>query len=326
MAKAPSPRTEWPRRRFRPGRAAAGWRPAGAARPPDDLAGGRRRGYSRRMNAAPAQDDAAALLAALSWQIEMGADECVADAPIDRFAASAETRAATKRTPPPVAPPSPPPPQAASGGADAAISEARRSAAAAGTLAELERALAAFEGCALKLGARNTVFADGDPAARVMFIGEAPGREEDRQGKPFVGRSGQLLDRMLAAIGLDRRSSDPASAAYIANIVPWRPVGNRAPSTDEAEMLWAFLERHIALAEPEIIVALGKTPAATMLERPVAITKMRGRWLRPARAGGRPLLLTLHPAYLLRQPAEKAKSWRDLLSLRAVLDGAAAPD
>ncbi len=162
----------------------------------------------------------------------------------------------------------------------------------------------------------------GNPCAKVMIIGEAPGRDEDRQGKPFVGRSGQLLDRMLAAIGLDRTSDDPERAAYITNVLPWRPVENRDPSTDEAVMLWAFLERHIQLAAPDYIVALGKSPAATLLETPVSITRMRGRWVAPSRTGGKPLLLTFHPAYLLRQPMEKSKSWRDLLSLRAVLNGA----
>ncbi|WP_425500068.1 uracil-DNA glycosylase [Pikeienuella piscinae] len=271
------------------------------------------------------RDDPAALLAALGWQLECGVDECVADAPVDRFKVAAEAEAA-QAVSPPVAPPAPLRAAPPADEAEEAIGEARRSAAAAKTLDALRAAVAAFDGCALKHGARNTVFADGDPAARVMFIGEAPGREEDREGKPFVGRSGQLLDRMLAAIGLDRRSGDPEKAAYIANILPWRPIDNRDPSTDEAVMLWAFLERHIELADPEIVVALGKAPAAVLLETPVAITRMRGRWLRPARVGGRPLLLTLHPAYLLRQPAEKAKSWRDLLSLRAVLDGASPPE
>ncbi|MFV0472812.1 MAG: uracil-DNA glycosylase, partial [Pikeienuella sp.] len=243
------------------------------------------------------------------------------ETPADRFAeakAAEAARAAPAEAAPAPAPIAPEP-------AEEAIEDARRVAAAAPTLEALRAALAAFEGCALKKGAKNTVFADGNPEARVMFIGEAPGRDEDREGKPFVGRSGQLLDRMLAAIGLDRHAEDPSRAAYIANVLPWRPVDNRDPSTDEAVMLWTFLERHIALADPEIIVALGKTPAATMLEGPVAITRMRGRWMRPTRGGGRPLLLTLHPAYLLRQPAEKAKSWRDFMSLRAVLDGAAPP-
>lgn len=271
----------------------------------------------------PDQD---ALLAALAWQIELGVDECIAEAPLNRFdevAKAQKTKPAQKQTttPPPAAKKAPPPP--AEDSLALAVTEAQRAAAAAETLDQLREAMMAFDGCPLKRGARNTVFADGNPAARVMFIGEAPGRDEDHQGKPFVGRSGQLLDRMLAAIGLNRASDDPEKAAYITNVLPWRPVENRDPSTDEAVMLWAFLERHIQLAAPELIVALGKSPAAALLEGPVAITRMRGKWMAPARAGGKPLLLTFHPAYLLRQPMEKSKSWRDLLSLRAALDGQA---
>lgn len=273
-----------------------------------------------------------ALLAALAWQIELGVDECIAEAPQNRFEevarapalkTAAKTAKAPSPTPSPAAKKAPPSPD--EDDLAGVVPEARRVASAAETLDQLRAAMEGFEGCPLKLGARNTVFADGNPAAKVMFIGEAPGRDEDREGKPFVGRSGQLLDRMLAAIGLDRASDDPAKAAYITNVLPWRPVGNRDPSTDEAVMLWAFLERHIQLAAPDYVVALGKSPSATLLETPVSITRMRGRWVTPARTAGKPLLLTFHPAYLLRQPMEKSKSWRDLLSLRAVLDGAAPP-
>lgn len=301
------------------------------------LARGPGKAYDLSMTPAGLSDtETRALLSALAWQAEMGADECIGEAPANRF----EERSRAPAAPPPAA--KAPLAQSVSatlaprtaaagvhdggGAGEEAITEARRLASGATTLAALHEAIAGFDGCALKFGAKNTVFADGNPAARVMFIGEAPGRDEDREGRPFVGRSGQLLDRMLAAIGLDRRADDPARAAYIANVLPWRPVDNRAPSTDEAVMLWAFMERHIALAAPEIIVALGKTPASVMLESAISITRMRGSWLRPPRALGRPLLLTLHPAYLLRQPAEKAKSWRDLLALRAVLDGAPPPE
>ncbi len=276
------------------------------------------------------QTEQEALLAALAWQIEAGVDECLSEAPLDRFAEGAKAPVAVVAAPaaPTVTPTATPiPARAASSGtaeggdAREAITEAGRIAAAARTLSDLHAAMAGFDGCALKKGARNTVFADGNPAARVIFIGEAPGREEDREGKPFVGRSGQLFDRMLHAIGLDRRAEDPAKSAYITNVMPWRPVDNRDPSTDEAVMLWAFLERHIELAAPEIIVTLGKISSAALAERPIAITRERGTWSRPARAGGRPLLMTFHPAYLLRNPQEKAKSWRDLMSLRAALDG-----
>ncbi len=272
----------------------------------------------------PEQKDA--LLAALAWQIELGVDECIAETPLNRFeeiakAPAAKTPAGSKPVTLPVSK-KPTPPKSAEDDLAHVVTEARQRASGAETLDQLRVAMETFEGCPLKLGARNTVFADGNPNAKVMFIGEAPGRDEDRQGKPFVGRSGQLLDRMLGAIGLDRSSDDPEKAAYITNVLPWRPVENRDPSTDEAVMLWAFLERHIQLAAPDYIVALGKSPAATLLETPVAITRMRGRWMAPPRTGGTPLLLTFHPAYLLRQPMEKAKSWRDLLSLRAALDGA----
>ncbi|MEL7466389.1 MAG: uracil-DNA glycosylase [Pseudomonadota bacterium] len=274
----------------------------------------------------------AALLHALAWQIELGADECVGEAPSNRFE---EAAPAPKAPPPeprpgprpaPVAAsrtPAPAPPKAAPPSHDGAeaVTEARALAAAASDLVALKEAMAGFEGCELKQGARKLVFADGNPAARVMFIGEAPGRDEDREGKPFVGRSGQLLDRMLAAIGLDRRSEDPSTAAYIANVLPWRPAGDRDPTTAETLMLWTFLERHIELAAPEIIVALGRSPGAALCDRPIRITRERGRWISPPRVGGRPLIMTLHPAYLLRQPAEKAKVWRDLLMLRAALDG-----
>lgn len=275
--------------------------------------------------------DRDALLAALAWQVELGVDECVGDATVDRFAAAAEPIAAptpriaaTPTQAPQTAPAASPPASAQGAGPEdaEALTEARRLALAAETLEDLHAAMSGFDGCALQRGAKSTVFSDGSPAARVMFIGEAPGREEDREGKPFIGRSGQLLDRMLAAIGLDRRTDDPATAAYITNVTPWRPLGDRDPSTDEALMMWAFLERHIELAAPEVIVTLGKISSGTLLEAPVRITRERGRWVKPPRAGGRPMLMSFHPAYLLRQPAEKAKSWRDLLSLRAVLDGA----
>lgn len=265
-----------------------------------------------------------ALLAALAWQIELGVDECIAETPLNRFeeVAKAPTpKPASQKSVTPLPAAKKAPPQPAEDDLSGAVTEARRVASAANTLDELRAAMEAFEGCPLKRGARNTVFADGNPAARVMFIGEAPGRDEDRQGKPFVGRSGQLLDRMLAAIGLDRGRDEPEKAAYITNSVPWRPVENRDPSTDETAMLWAFLERHIQLAEPEFIVTLGRPAATVLLDSPVRITQIRGRWKSPPRAQGRPMLPTLHPAYLLRQPMEKSKSWRDLLSLRAALDG-----
>ena len=270
-----------------------------------------------------------ALLAALAWQADLGVDECIGEMPSDRFAEAAAA-------PPPAAKPTMQSTKAANTPAAAPVANvgaqqhdgvaaARRAAAQASSLPELHAAMQAFDGCALKRGAKSTVFADGNPAARVMIIGEAPGAEEDRVGKPFVGRSGQLLDRMLAAIGLSRTADDPAKAAYITNTIPWRPGGNRDPAPDESEMMWAFLERHIQLAAPEFIVTMGRISASTMMQETVRITRIHGQWQRPTRAQGRPLLPTLHPAYLLRQPAEKAKAWSDLLTLRAALDGSVPP-
>jgi DNA polymerase len=153
-----------------------------------------------------------------------------------------------------------------------------------------------------------------------MVVGEAPGREEDLAGKPFVGKSGQLLDRMLAEIGLDRRRDDPDSGAYITNVVPWRPVENRTPSADEIALLAPFALRHVELADPDFLLLTGASSARALLGATEGVLRLRGRWRRGP--GGRPCLPTLHPAYLLRAPAQKRLAWRDLLSLRAALDGA----
>ncbi|WP_285672547.1 uracil-DNA glycosylase, partial [Paralimibaculum aggregatum] len=193
-------------------------------------------------------------------------------------------------------------------------------AAAADSLAALAERLAGWEGSELRHGARNCVFADGMPGARVMVIGEAPGADEDRLGRPFVGRAGQMLDRMLAAIGLSRSAEDPARAVYITNILPWRPPGNRTPSEAEVVAFLPFVERHIALARPDFLLTLGNTPTKALLATTTGIRRMRGTWRRHG-ASGLPLLPSFHPAYLLRQPAEKAQAWRDLLALRRALDG-----
>ncbi len=194
---------------------------------------------------------------------------------------------------------------------------ARQQARLATTLQELQNILSGFEGCPLKYTAKSMCFADGNPEARVMFVGEAPGAEEDLQGKPFVGRAGKLLDRMLAAIGLDREQ------AYIANVVYWRPPGNRTPTPQETQACKPFIERQIELADPEFLVFLGGASAKEMMQRSDGILKMRGRWME-YRAGEKtiPALATLHPAYLLRQPAQKRLAWRDLLAIRKALDGA----
>ncbi|NNG03942.1 MAG: uracil-DNA glycosylase, partial [Inquilinus sp.] len=181
------------------------------------------------------------------------------------------------------------------------------------TLDELRAALTGFEGCALKRTATNLVFADGNPAAEVMLVGEAPGAEEDRQGLPFVGTSGRLLDRMLACIGLDRTS------VYITNILPWRPPGNRQPTAAEIAVCLPFAERHIALKHPRLLILAGGTAAKTILGTAEGITRMRGRWTDhtiPGMSAPVPTVAIYHPAYLLRQPAQKRDAWRDLLAIK----------
>ena len=176
----------------------------------------------------------------------------------------------------------------------------------------MQAAMGLYDHCDLKRGARNLVFCDGVAGARVMVIGEAPGRDEDLAGKPFVGRAGQLLDRMLAAIGLSRRES-----VYITNVLPWRPPQNRDPLPAEIAMMLPFLERHVALAAPEVLVLMGNIACQAVLGRK-GITRLHGQW---AEAWGKPVLPMFHPAYLLRQPGEKKKAWADLLALKARLEG-----
>jgi uracil-DNA glycosylase len=199
---------------------------------------------------------------------------------------------------------------------DAAALAAREAAKSAKTLDELRESLSRFEGCALKNTAKNLVFADGNPKARVMFVGEAPGADEDREGLPFVGRSGKLLDRMMAAIGLDRTS------AYIANIVPWRPPGNRTPTPQESAICLPFIRRQIELADPDILICLGKPSMQTLLGINDGIKASRGRW-REYDTGKRVIkaMATFHPAYLLRTPGEKKFVWRDMLALKKALAG-----
>ncbi len=252
---------------------------------------------------------AADLLALLRWQVEAGADEAIAEHPIDRYAATALAPQAPPRKAAPaparaLAPPAPRAPGEASG---------RSLAGAARTLGELAEALALFEGCPLKQTATKLVFADGNPDARIMLVGEAPGADEDRIGRPFVGVSGQMLDRMLACIGLDR------TRVYIANAVYWRPPGNRTPTGEEIAACLPFVERHIELVSPEILVLLGAPAVKSLLARKEGITTLRGQWFQYESAGlARPIptLATLHPAYLLRQPAQKRYAWRDMLALQ----------
>jgi DNA polymerase len=257
-----------------------------------------------------------AALAALAWQADLGVTEAMGEAPRSRYedpAAKAEP-VAVSRPAEPVAVASPRDPAAEVG---AAVEEARARAAGAVDLAALRAAVEAYPHCELKRGARNTVFADGLPGARVMIIGEAPGRDEDLEGRPFVGRAGQLLDRMLAAIGLDRRAGDAGQAVYITNVLPWRPPGNRDPEPAEIAMMQPFLARHVDLAAPEVLVVMGNAACAAVLGQR-GILRLRGTW---AEAYGRPVLPMTHPAYLLRQPHAKREAWADLLALQARMRG-----
>jgi uracil-DNA glycosylase len=293
------------------------------------------------------RDDARELLA---FYLDAGVDTVIGEAPIDRFADAApaapispqrETgspddgavevgvegeapridraadraaRAARSGAPlsaagaatAPAAPPSP----------EAAIMAAREAAKAAQNLDELRALLEAFEGCMLRATATQLVFADGNPQGRVMFVGEAPGRDEDIAGLPFVGRSGKLLDLMMAAIGLDR------TQAYIANVVPWRPPGNRTPTPQETAICLPFIRRQIELSGAEILVCLGQPSTQTLLETREGITRTRGRWFK-FEAGSRELraLATYHPAFLLRSPLQKRLAWRDFLALKQALAG-----
>ena len=259
----------------------------------------------------------AAFEALLDFYVEAGIDLALDEAPHDRFAAPPPAPAAERAAPSPQAARALP--QAAAGAPEEAASLARERAAGARTLAELEAILASFDGCSLKFSAKNLAFHDGNPAGRVMLVGEAPGADEDRIGKPFMGRSGQLLDRMLAAIGLDR------TGVYIANVVPWRPPGNRTPTPQEVAICLPFILRQIELAAPEILVCLGGPSSQTLLGLKDGILKSRGRFVAYRTAEGREIraLPTLHPAYLLRSPLQKRLGWRDFLLVRRTLDGRA---
>ena len=247
--------------------------------------------------------------ALLAWQLELGADEPIGDGPVNRYdlaievpkAAAAQAAPAVQAGPDPVA-------------------LATALAAGARTLADLADVQSGYDHCLLKKGARNFVFADGNPAARVMVIGEAPGRDEDQAGRPFVGRAGQLLDRMFAAIGLARTAPDAEGALYITNVLPWRPPQNRDPEAEEIAMMLPFLARHVELVDPDLIVLMGNTPCAAALGQR-GILRLRGTW---AQAFGRPAMPMTHPAYLLRTPAAKREAWADLLAIKARLSGRAS--
>jgi uracil-DNA glycosylase family 4 len=261
---------------------------------------------------------------ALRWWVRAGVDAALDETPHDRFAESLD---ASQRPPPnpPGAPREPSrtapgtgsAPQQGGGGKPPESAEiaARALAEAATDLETLRAVMADFEGCALKRTATQLVFADGVPGSKVMFVGEAPGGDEDRIGRPFVGRAGQLLDRMLAAVGLDRRS------VYIANVVPWRPPGNRTPTLQETQACLPFIRRQIDLADPEVLVCLGGSAVQTLLGVQSGITRVRGSWFDYNRESGRPIraLAMFHPAYLLRQPAQKRLAWADMRALARAL-------
>ncbi len=252
-------------------------------------------------------------LALLRLQLEWGADEALSEAPVDRLGAPAPAR------PSPAAMPATPaaPPRVPAAAPLSAQARAEALAAAATTRAELRDALAGFDGCALAATATNLVFADGNPDAGLMLIGEGPGAEEDRTGKPFVGPSGQFLDRMLASIGLDR------SQYLITNIIPWRPPGNRNPTDSEILLCLPFLLRHIALVRPRRLVLLGAIAAHSLTGSNTGIRKLRGKWVETTIPGldqAVPALPMLHPAYLLRNPGAKRDAWTDLRLLRRTLD------
>lgn len=280
----------------------------------------------------PASNDPRQLREILAFYIEAGADEAIAEMPVDRYEVASVSQRATPRAP--TAPaaraaasatrvsaatasaPAAPVPAAARAiplESPQAVEDARAVAAAAGSIEALRAAIDRFEGCALRQTAKNTVFADGNPQAAVMIVGEAPGADEDRMGLPFVGVSGQLLDRMFAAIGLDRTSF------YITNILPWRPPGNRTPTQAEIATCVPFVVRHIELVRPKVLVFAGGVSAKTLLNTNEGIMRLRGRWFDYASPGlpaPVPAMPTFHPAYLLRSPGQKREAWRDLLAIR----------
>ena len=259
----------------------------------------------------------------LAFYLESGVDCTLADEPVDRAcrtrhpaapASVREPRRFARRAKSPSATPAVPRSEIAPA-PEAAIASAREAARTAPTLEVLRALLETFEGCALKNTATRLVFADGNPEARIMFVGEAPGRDEDIEGLPFVGRSGKLLDRMIAAIGLDR------SKAYIANVIPWRPPGNRTPTPQETQICLPFIQRQIELVNPDVLVTLGNPSTQTLLSTREGIMKTRGKWLdydtgtRTIRA-----MATFHPAYLLRSPSYKRMSWQDLRAIAKALE------
>jgi DNA polymerase len=275
-----------------------------------------------------APDPAPTVQQLLAFYLEAGVDCALTDAPVNRLAepdsvTMASTDAPVREVAPPVREIPPAMPAVSRSeiapAPEAAIASARDAARTAPSLEALRALLEKFEGCALKHTATRLVFSDGNPLARIMFVGEAPGRDEDIEGLPFVGRSGKLLDRMIAAIGLDR------SKAYIANVIPWRPPGNRTPTPQETQICLPFIQRQIELVNPDVLVTLGNPSTQTLLSTREGIMKTRGKWFdydtgtRIIRA-----MATFHPAYLLRSPSYKRMSWQDLRAIAKALEQAPA--
>jgi uracil-DNA glycosylase len=271
---------------------------------------------------APTPDPVPNVQQLLAFYLEAGVDCALSEEPVNRLAdAVAPLREAAPAQPARTIPTAVPAARIEAAPApEAAIASAREAARTAPTLEALRELLEKFDGCALKHTATRLVFADGNPKARIMFVGEAPGRDEDLEGLPFVGRSGKLLDRMIAAIGLDR------SKAYIANVIPWRPPGNRTPTPQETQICLPFIQRQIELVDPDILVTLGNPSTQTLLSTREGIMRTRGKWFdydtgtRTIRA-----LPTFHPAYLLRSPSYKRMSWQDLRAIAKALEQNGSP-
>ncbi|MEM1040567.1 MAG: uracil-DNA glycosylase [Pseudomonadota bacterium] len=277
----------------------------------------------------------------LQWYHDAGVDLALEDAPVDRFAESARiaeaqaTKRAAKQPTKGKASATAPGPAAqplAAGKQTKPVTQSRTAAPAvvqnsevvanaraladqAQTLEALKTAIEGFEGCNLKFTAKSTVFASGNPRARLMLVGEAPRREEDEQGVPFVGRSGQMLDKILKALGYDRND------VYITNVLPWRPPGNRTPTAAESDICRPFLEKHIALVNPDLLVAVGAAATKTLLSTKEGIVSLRGRW-KDVRFGDNTyaLLPTFHPSYLLRSPSQKKYAWHDWQMVKARME------
>ena len=267
---------------------------------------------------------------ALEWYIDHGVDEALTDNPVNRLAGPQKnTEPASAPPPVSVQPLTRPPIQLSEApsmlGMSDARSEAVKLAAAASTLEELRAAIATFDGLAIRKTATNMVFSDGNPDSPVMLVGEAPGADEDRMGKPFVGVSGQLLDRIFACIGMSRAAEDSKDALYISNILNWRPPGNRTPSPAEVEVSLPFIEKHIQLVKPKLLILCGGVSAKALLGSGDSVSKLRKTWhdYRPLTADIShnsvtiPTIVTYHPAYLLRTPGQKKAVWADMLTLDA---------